>query len=116
MEEKLPVGDAVAIPEIDVSTLAERRAGGARIIDVREPDEYEEVHVPGVELMPLATVPDRLEDIGDGPVLLICKSGGRSMQAAEFLAAQGVDVTNVAGGTMAWVDAGFETASGSEPG
>ena len=47
---------------------------------------------------------------------MICKSGARSMRAAEFLAANGIDATNVAGGTMAWIDSGRPIAEGDEPG
>jgi rhodanese-related sulfurtransferase len=97
----------VQVPEIDVAELAARRAEGAPLIDVREPAEFAAGRVPGAELIPLGTVPDRLDDVpADQTVYVICKGGGRSRQAAEFLRAQGVDAVNVAGGTMAWIDAG----------
>jgi rhodanese-related sulfurtransferase len=103
----------VAINEIDVDELEKRRAEGAPVIDVRQPDEYEEAHVPGAILIPLAEVPDRLAEIpSDGTALLICRSGARSMKAAEFLGGQGVVATNVAGGTLAWIDAGKPTVTG----
>lgn len=87
------------------------------MIDVREPDEYAEGHVPGAPLIPLASVPDRLADIpADGPVLIICKSGGRSRNAAEFLRTQGIDAINVAGGTMDWIRAGHPVVTGDEAG
>lgn len=100
-----------AVPEIDVAALAERCAGGAfALFDVREPHEFDEVHVPGARLVPLASVPDELAQFPTaGPVYVICRSGGRSMKAAEFLRANGVDAINVAGGTLAWLDAGFDT-------
>ena len=105
------------IPEIDVEELADRLPGGPVLIDVRETDEYVESHVPGAILVPLSGLPDRLGDIPTGePLLLICKSGGRSMRAAEFLAGRGYDVTNVAGGTMAWIESGREIATGPERG
>lgn len=106
----------MTIENISVAELQERLADGARLIDVREPDEYDEVRVPGAELVPLGTVGDHLDRFeGDGPTYVICRSGGRSMQACEFVEAQhldGVDVVNVAGGTMAWVEAGFDTDAG----
>ncbi len=102
------------IPEIDVDELATRLADGATLIDVREPDEYEEAHVPGAQLLPLSDLQDHVDDVpADRPILLICKSGGRSMRAAEFLSTQGRDVTNVAGGTMAWMAAGRDIATGT---
>ena len=73
------------VPEIDVAELAQKRAAGAPLIDVREPDEYEEAHVPGAHLVPLGTVPDRLAEVPtEGTVYVICAKGGRSMRAAEF--------------------------------
>lgn len=105
------------VPEIDITEAARRRGEGLPVIDVREPDEYVEGHVSGAVLIPLATVPDRLAEVPtDGPVLVICKAGGRSRNAAEFLRTQGVDAINVAGGTMAWISAGHPVVTGSEAG
>ncbi len=98
----------MTIPEIDVEELRPLQMGGANVIDVREPDEYEEGHVPGARLIPLQEVPERIEELPDtGDIYLICKTGARSRRAAEYLATQGYQVHNVAGGTMAWIDAGF---------
>jgi rhodanese-related sulfurtransferase len=106
----------VAVPEIDIDEFARRREQGAPVIDVREHDEYTAGHVPGATLIPLATVPDRLSDLPSGDVLVICRSGGRSRRAAEFLAANGVQATNVAGGTLAWLKSGRGVTKGDEPG
>ncbi len=104
----------MAIAEITVDELADRLAAGARLIDVREPNEYDEVRVPGAVLVPLGTVPDQVDAFrGDGPTYVICRSGGRSLQACEFVSEHGVDVVNVAGGTMAWVMSGRDTATGA---
>ena len=104
------------VPEIDVTELARARDGGAVLIDVREPDEYTAAHVPGATLVPLATVPDRLADVPtEGTVYVICAKGSRSLRAAEFYRAQGIDAVNVAGGTTAWVDAGHPFSTGLEP-
>jgi len=105
-----------AIREIDVEELESVLASGARLIDVREVDEYESGHVRGAVLVPLGTVPDRVEAFeGEGPAYIICKSGGRSMRAAEFLAERGLEVVNVAGGTMAWVRSGRPVVEGDQP-
>jgi rhodanese-related sulfurtransferase len=104
------------VPEIDVAELAKLRAEGAPLIDVREPDEYETAHVPGATLIPLATVPDNLDQVpSDEPVYVICAKGGRSLRAAEFYRANGIEAVNVAGGTTAWVDAGEPVSTGVEP-
>lgn len=98
--------------------LAHALAGGGRVVDVREPDEYEAGHVPGAVLVPLGTVPDHVDAFrGDGPTYVICKSGGRSMRACELIAATGedVEVVNVSGGTMAWIDSGRDTVGGDQP-
>lgn len=96
------------VPEIDVATLAERRASGdIALFDVREEHEYDEAHVPGAVLVPLATVPDELARFPrDRPVYVICRSGARSRKAAQFLRTNGVDAINVDGGTLAWLDSG----------
>ncbi|CAN5277354.1 rhodanese-like domain-containing protein [soil metagenome] len=102
------------VPEIDVDELERRRRQGAPLIDVRQPDEYEEFPVPGAVLIPLAEVPERLEEIPtDQPLLVICRSGGRSLKAAEFLATQGYEAVNVAGGSLAWADAGKPVDTGA---
>jgi rhodanese-related sulfurtransferase len=106
----------VPISEIEVSALAERVAKGALVIDVREPDEYRAGHVPSAQLIPLATVPDHLEQFRfDGPTYLICGSGGRSMRACEIAAGEGYDVVNVTGGTAAWIDSGRDVVIGDQP-
>lgn len=107
----------VTVPEIDVEALDAMRASGVKIIDVREPAEYVEAHVPGAVLIPLGSVPDHVPEFqADEPVYIICKSGGRSGRAVEWLAGQGVDTVNVAGGTMAWIQAGKPAVAGTEPG
>jgi rhodanese-related sulfurtransferase len=106
----------VDVPEIDVSSLAELQARGVTLIDVRNPDEYEEGHVPGARLIPLYEVAERVEEIpDDGPVYVICAMGGRSRKACEYLAGQGRDATNIAGGTRGWIEAGHPVTGGSEP-
>jgi rhodanese-related sulfurtransferase len=104
----------MAIPEITVDELA-RRIGGGNVVlfDVRNPDEYVSAHVGGAVLVPLHEVPDRVGEFpASGEVLVICKSGGRSGQAVEFLREQGVDAINIAGGTMAWIQAGHPVETG----
>jgi rhodanese-related sulfurtransferase len=93
----------MAISEISVDELAEQLATGSRLVDVREHDEFEDGHVPGAVHVPLGTVADNVGVFrGEGPTYVICRSGGRSLRACEFLAGQGVEAVNVAGGTLAW--------------
>ena len=105
-----PAADAApegAIPEITVQELAERLKaglGGARLIDVREPNEWDIVRIPGATLMPKATVPDHLDELAKASELLIqCRSGVRSADVARFLRTVGfTNVKNVKGGVLAW--------------
>ncbi len=93
--------------EIDTDTLATRLADGARLIDVREPAEYVEGHVPGAVLVPMSQLANRVDELEtDRPVHLICASGNRSGVMAELLEAKGFEAINVVGGTTAWARSG----------
>ena len=78
---------------------------GTALVDVRSGEEWLVDHATGAVHIPLDQLPNRLADLPakEVPVLLICASGGRSAQAAEWLATQGwTDVSSVRGGTPAW--------------
>jgi rhodanese-related sulfurtransferase len=82
--------------------------GAPLVVDVREPDEFAQGHVPGARLVPLQTVPGLVGELPTGePVYLVCAVGARSAQAAMFLARHGVDAVNVDGGTRDWLMAGY---------
>ena len=101
------------IPEISVDELAALVPSSVALIDVRNADEYEEARVPGAVLVPLGELQDRVAEVPDDRVVyLICRSGARSMRAAEFLAGFDRNVVNVAGGTLAWIDSGRPVDSG----
>lgn len=84
---------------------------GVRIIDVREPAEFtgELGHIPGAELVPLATVSDASASWSrDAELLVVCRSGGRSARAAQLLCALGFRrVINLFGGMMGYNEAGL---------
>lgn len=82
---------------------------GAQLIDVREDDEYAVDHAAGTTHIPLSEFTERVEEIDqDRDIYVICKAGGRSMQACQYLEqARGVEAINVEGGTDAWRDAGL---------
>lgn len=69
------------------------------ILDVREPHEFKNGHIPGAKNVPLGII-DTYS--GKGPVYVICASGARSTQATKKLTKMGVDATNVKGGMMMW--------------
>jgi rhodanese-related sulfurtransferase len=96
--------------EVTVAELAAILADdpSTPLIDVRNPEEYAAGRVPGAVLVPMHTVPVRLQEIPtDRPVYLVCAVGGRSGQVAAWLEPQGYDVVNVLGGTQAWAMSGY---------
>ena len=96
------------VPEIDVTELAARQAEGAVLIDVRTPGEYADARVPGAQLIPLPEVVERIDEVPtEGTVYVICARGPRSAKAVQHYRSQGIDAVNVAGGTLAWIDAGL---------
>ncbi|MBT8422331.1 MAG: sulfurtransferase [Gammaproteobacteria bacterium] len=74
------------------------------LLDVREPIELESSAIAGAMHIPMNEIPARLDEIPrDRTVICMCHIGGRSMQVAGFLAAQGYEqVLNLAGGIEAW--------------
>ena len=103
------------VPQSSIEHLITDLEQGVPLIDVRERDEYAEARVPGAQLMPLVELPERLGAIPTGePIDLICRSGNRSQRAAEFLIGQGYLPRNVAGGTDAWIGAGYRVDTGSQ--
>jgi len=87
---------------------------GAYVVDVREPYEYAMGHVPGAVNIPLGRFAAQIDQLPkDRKLLVVCASGGRSAQAAEYLVGHGFDpakVGNLEGGTYGWMSAGFEVA------
>lgn len=78
------------------------------LVDVREPNENAEFNIGGV-LVPLGQIRnfqvDELEDLKDQEVIVYCRSGNRSGQAAMLLETMGFqDVKNLTGGMMAWTE------------
>ena len=94
---------------VSVQDMAAGLAEGALVLDVREPFEYADAHVEGTVLVPLATVAARAGEFPkDEPVFVFCRSGNRSLVAAQALVDAGVvDVRNVDGGIIAWHGAGL---------
>jgi rhodanese-related sulfurtransferase len=112
-------GENAAAAEIDIANLplnvdAETVSSikddtGVFVIDVREQYEYDEGHIPGVTLIPMDEIANRLSEIPtDQEVIVTCRSGNRSSQVTDFLIEQGFDnVHNMEGGILAWEAAGL---------
>jgi rhodanese-related sulfurtransferase len=79
-------------------------AGEASIVDVREQDEFDAVRVPGIPLIPMSELLERIDELPDGPLVIMCRSGARSASVADYLENQvgREDVANLEGGIIAW--------------
>ena len=95
------------IPQLSVKDLKRRMDAGENlfILDVREPFEYQIANIGG-KLIPQNEVPQRIGEIDRSQEIIVhCKAGGRSQRIAEFLKQSGYpNVTNLAGGILAWSD------------
>lgn len=99
--------------EVDAAEAIALVAGGARLIDVREPDEWDAVHAPSATLVPMSQLGERIDELPDDETLyIVCHSGGRSLRVTSALQARGFDVVNVAGGMMGWQAAGGPVVTG----
>ncbi|MGD9573667.1 MAG: rhodanese-like domain-containing protein [Thermoleophilia bacterium] len=85
-------------------------AGELAIVDVREEREHEVTSIAGVPLLPMSELLARVDEVPDElPLAVLCRSGSRSAQVADYLTAQGDhgDVANIEGGIIAWAAAGL---------
>ncbi len=82
---------AVEITDIDVAEARRRLAEGARLFDVREQGEWDEVHAPEATLVPMSELVSRWQEIdgGDTPAMVICHSGGRSAGWSQHSSSRG---------------------------
>lgn len=103
------------LPQITVLELKQQLdAGRVDVLDVRQPAEWAEGHVPGATFVTGAELPGRLHDVlprTGRPLAVTCGSGYRSSVSASLIAARtDVEVVNVLGGMAAWNAAGLPTA------
>lgn len=98
---------AVTDRSIDVQTLA-RDIGRYQVIDVRYPNEWEAGHIEGAAHIQLDYVFDHADELDrNRPVVTVCRSGNRSVEAAKDFAREGFDVRSLSGGIEAWVGHGL---------
>src|SRR3954454_19544350 len=94
--------------DIDPGRAAELVAGGAQVVDVRDDDEYEAGHVQGAAHIRLDLLSADTPDLDrERPVLFYCRGGNRSDLAANAFRSSGWDAYHVAGGLLAWAEAGL---------
>ena len=110
----LPItaGDIKDLEPAELHSLMQNCTNGdcPVVVDVREPWEYRQGHVPGAVLIPLGQLSSRLNELDpEHPVAVICASGSRSQSAAALLGQKGFKtVYNILGGTGAWMYSGLE--------
>lgn len=91
--------------EITPQEVQQRLENGEQLnlIDVREVDEVQAGHIPGITHIPLGLLEFRTHELDKTEsYIMVCRSGGRSGKATEYLQSQGFDVTNMSGGMLAW--------------
>jgi rhodanese-related sulfurtransferase len=103
------MADAESGPiEVGPQEAAQLQRDGAAIVDVREDDEWEAGRIPGAVHIPLMQLAEQVGTLpADRLIVFQCKSGGRSLMAAQALRAAGRPACSLAGGLHAWQDAGL---------
>jgi rhodanese-related sulfurtransferase len=94
------------IPTVSIDGVPDPLPEGLVVLDVREPLEWQYGHIEGAVHIPMNQLPDRIGEVGDAQTLVVCKVGGRSAQVVAWLAQQGYDAVNLAGGMIDWAEAG----------
>ena len=85
-----------------------QRTGDLELIDVRQPDEWEQGHIPGARHIVLEELPSHADSVArERKVVFCCRSGNRSAMAADAFAQAGYDAHNLAGGVLAWQEGGL---------
>lgn len=95
------------IKQIDVAELKEilkNKPENIVVIDVREKEEYQASHIPGIPLIPMQSIPTIVADLKeDKEYIFVCRSGNRSYQVARFLKENGLkEAHNFYGGMLTW--------------
>lgn len=99
--------DDTDVPQAAINDVPVNFDEAAVLLDVREHDEWQRGHAPGAQHIPMGEVPARMAEIdAEAPVFVVCHAGGRSQRVAQYLARNGYQPVNIAGGMLAWAGAG----------
>ena len=103
------------VPEISPAELSEKLKFGKHplILDVRQPEEFRQVHITGAKLIPLNDLYKQMKDLPKGrEIVCVCDSGTRSRVAAKRLAKEGYTILDMKGGMKAWRQAKLPVKKG----
>jgi adenylyltransferase/sulfurtransferase len=103
--EPATVNNATEISAVELKQRLDR-GDALKIVDVREPNEYQINRIEGSQLIPLGDIPQRYQELNKNDEIVVqCKMGGRSAKAADFLRSVGFTrVLNLKGGILDWID------------
>ncbi len=104
----------VRIPEVDSQQAFEMYQRGAFILDVRQPEEWNEGHIPNATLIPLDQLAQRVNELPrDREIVVVCRSGNRSREGTLILLENGFkQVSSMAGGVLDWAEKGYPLVQG----
>lgn len=104
----------ISVTEITVEEAKAKYDEGAFILDVREPDEWVQGHIPNATLIPLGQLAERVEELPkDREIVVVCRSGNRSREGAVILLKAGFEqVSSMTGGMNNWTAAGYPVVTG----
>lgn len=103
------------VPEVSVEEAAGRIKEGAVLLDVRNQDEFDQERIAGSQFITLSELQQRSAELPkDREIVVQCKSGGRSAQAAAWLNRNGFSAVNLKGGIDDWKLSGRPVEPGRE--
>jgi rhodanese-related sulfurtransferase len=106
----LPDSPVIAVDTINVDEAYQLYQEGTAFLDVRTQEEWQEAHIPGATLLPLDQLESQVGSLPkDQDIVIYCRTGNRSNQAARILMEAGFDrIQDMGGGIESWISAGYE--------
>ena len=109
-----PDTQVILVDTINVDQAYQLYQDGTAFLDVRTQEEWQEAHIPGATLLPLDQLESQLNSLPqDQDIVIYCRTGNRSNQAARILMEAGFDrIQDMGGGIENWILAGYEVNGG----
>lgn len=111
-----PTSSRPTIPEVNTADFMVEWQSNNRpvLLDVRERYEWEQMHIPDSQHMPMNQIPAQLNKLDkDADIVVICATGSRSYSVTAFLQQNGFKARNLQGGIMRWAQSGGQVESGA---